>query len=144
MYHHCRNALFTVTMLLSAAGCGGRDMAQVHGRVTFDGQPVTSGVVIFSPVPGNNQTEPGKSSTGDIQPDGSFQLSTYKLHDGAIVGHHRVRYMRSTEVEKKNSDSTAKRKSGYANLTLPADFVADVESGGNNEIHIELVRRTSR
>lgn len=134
---------FSLLSCLAAAGCG-RDMAQVHGTVTYDGQPVTRGAVVFSPIPAKDQTTPGKSSTGDIQPDGSFQLSTHRLHDGAYVGQHRVRFIRSLDDDKKKGDPTTPAAASYANLTLPDGFKAEVKSGGENEINIELIKRAPR
>ncbi len=51
------------------AGCSGRE-ASVSGQVTFEGQPVTAGMVIFQPQQG------GAAAYGPIQPDGSYQLAT--------------------------------------------------------------------
>ena len=134
-------ALMALTILTAAVGCGGRDMANVHGQVTYRGGPVTSGTLVFSPIPANEKMEPGKSATGDIQPDGRFQLSTHRLHDGAIVGRHRVRYVRSLEDDERKTDSAARAVTTYANLTLPDDLEVDVLSGQDNEINIELVKR---
>jgi hypothetical protein len=73
--------------LVLLAGCGGNparlETAPVEGTVTLDGQPVTEGVVIFTP-------ERGRAGKGQIQPDGSFTVSTYGSGDGAVVGHHQV------------------------------------------------------
>jgi hypothetical protein len=35
---------------------------------------------------------PGKAATGKVGPDGSFELTTYRPRDGAIVGKHTVSY----------------------------------------------------
>ena len=138
---------FTVMALLLlpiASGCGAGDMAQVHGQVTYAGLPVTSGALIFSPIPAEEQPQPGKSSTGDIQSDGTFQLSTHRLHDGAFVGPHRVRFMRSMENDDEKVASATPAATNYANLTLPDDFVVEVKPGGDNEINLELVKRAPR
>lgn len=127
--------------LVAAAGCGGRDMAKAHGQVSYGGRPVTSGALIFSPIPAGEQTQPGKSSTGDIQPDGSFQLSTHRLHDGAFVGRHRVRYVPSFDDSDRKVDSPTAGATNFANLTLPDDFEVEVKSGSDNEINIELMKR---
>jgi hypothetical protein len=125
--------------LTVAIGCGGRDMAGVRGAVTFKGQPVKSGVLIFSPIAQNDQQPPGKAATGDIQPDGSYQLSTYKLHDGAVVGRHRIRYMPAFEENDEKTDAAPVNATIYTRLTLPDDYQAEVQSGTDNEINVELV-----
>ncbi len=67
------------------AGCGVKrlETAPVTGTVRLDGKPLHRGTVIFTP-------ELGRAATGEIQPDGSYRLSTYKSGDGALVGRHRV------------------------------------------------------
>ena len=79
-----------VSMLLAVslfvAGCGGDQLpvAPAQGKVLLDGKPLEFGAVMFQP-------EAGPPARGQIQPDGSFTLSTYGNGDGAIIGKHRVR-----------------------------------------------------
>jgi hypothetical protein len=77
--------LFAACSLL--AGCGGKT-APVHGRVRFkDGSDVSKladYLVTFEPAGGNT------SASGEIQPDGTFQLTTFGPNDGALPGKHRV------------------------------------------------------
>jgi hypothetical protein len=79
-----------VFLLLPFAGCGsssapkGAPTLPVKGTVTYKGQPLTKGRVVFEP------DGAGKEAYGEIQPDGSFVLSTYKKDDGAVIGNHRV------------------------------------------------------
>ena len=69
------------------AGCGsGEDLpatTPVKGKVTYQGQPVPKGTVTFQPAN-------GRPATGQIQPDGTFVLSTFGDKDGAIPGKHAV------------------------------------------------------
>lgn len=66
------------------AGCGGKhEVVPVEGKVTYNGTPLRFGSVAFQP-------EIGPRASGDIQPDGTFRLSTYGQFDGAIPGKHRV------------------------------------------------------
>ena len=71
-------------------GCGGSQSGPrvaptlpVHGKVTYQGQPLTGGTI---------QTEPdrGREASGIIGPDGAFTLTTFKENDGAVPGTHRV------------------------------------------------------
>jgi len=76
------------------SGCGGTDRletAEVTGKVTLDGQPLSHGTVIFAP-------ERGRGATADNQSDGSFTLSTYRRGDGAIVGMHKISVFCTEEV----------------------------------------------
>jgi hypothetical protein len=47
--------------------------ATVRGVVTFQGQPLTGGLVIFSPDPDRGGS--GKPARGELGPDGHFQLT---------------------------------------------------------------------
>lgn len=73
-------------LLIACAGCGRSDRrptAPVEGKVLYRGQPLKFGAVTFQP-------EAGPPAVGQIQPDGTFRLSTYGQNDGAIIGKHRV------------------------------------------------------
>ena len=56
----------------------------VKGKVTYKGQPLTGGSITFE------SEENGRESHGNIQPDGTFVLTTFKEGDGAPAGVHRV------------------------------------------------------
>jgi hypothetical protein len=68
-------------------GCGKPDYqldtAPVRGTVTLDGEPLPSGYVV---VP----TMRGRMATGEIQPDGTYEMTTYSPGDGVQVGSQRV------------------------------------------------------
>ncbi len=81
------NGKWTVLVLATAGcifwtGCGSRT-APVRGKVTFGGQPVTEGRIFFHP-------EEGRSAIGRLEPDGTYQLTTFKTGDGAAPGRYRV------------------------------------------------------
>jgi hypothetical protein len=129
-------------LFANLTGCGGRELVEVRGTVASSGQPVTGGALVFSPIATSENEPPGKSATGDIQPDGSFQLSTYDLHDGAIVGRHRVRFIPPIDDEDEKVDSPSMATTGSSRLTLPADYEIEIDSGRENKISIELVPRS--
>jgi len=72
------------------------DIAPVHGKVTVDGKPLAKAKVRFAPTAKGN-TDPGKPAWGEIQADGTYQLTTYKTGDGAIVGEHWVTILNPDE-----------------------------------------------
>lgn len=84
---------FALTFL--ASGCGSDNSAvsiamkpvPVKGTVTLNGKPLTQGTIRFEPDSG------GREAQGDIQPDGSFVLTTFDAKDGAVEGEHRVAVM---------------------------------------------------
>lgn len=78
-------------ILTAIAGCGsgnGLHLAKVRGKVTYKGQPITYGTIMFEPDSARGTN--GPSAVGSITRDGSFIMSTEESGDGAIVGLHRV------------------------------------------------------
>lgn len=74
---------FLVPLLTSGCGQGLPATAPVSGKVTWQGKPVTQGKIGFYP-------DQGVPAFGEIQPDGSYTLTTFKPGDGAVPGRHRV------------------------------------------------------
>ncbi|MBV9123243.1 MAG: hypothetical protein JO112_07800 [Planctomycetes bacterium] len=74
--------------LIGLTGCGHK-LYPVSGKVTLDdGTPVTKGMVVFEGTP-----EAGGvpvTARGEIQPDGSYQLSTSQPNDGVPPGKYRA------------------------------------------------------
>ncbi len=60
--------------------------APISGRVTYRGQPVVSGQIVFYPEPFGT----GRQAIGAIGPDGRYTLTTFDTGDGAVLGRHRV------------------------------------------------------
>jgi hypothetical protein len=74
-------------LLIALVGCGGssRPTYRAGGKVVFlDGAPLTDAMVEFRSV-GSEQPVVAR---GQVQSDGSFQLSTYRPNDGAVEGEH--------------------------------------------------------
>ncbi|AMV40088.1 hypothetical protein [Planctomyces sp. SH-PL62] len=81
-------SLAAVAILLATTGCGpgnGLSLARVSGKVTYKGEPVTFGTILFEP-----EKSDAPPAAGSIGKDGSFVLSTEDPGDGAVVGTHRV------------------------------------------------------
>jgi hypothetical protein len=75
--------------VLSCWGCGKSSVAipmtyPVKGKVTYKGHPLIRGTIVFEP------DGAGKEGRAEIQPDGTYVLSSYKANDGAVPGTHRV------------------------------------------------------
>ena len=127
-----RVAAASVLSLPLILGCGASeqfDVAPVKGRVLCGGKPVSEGIVQFAPVAvvasaGKKAPRPGKSGAGEIGTDGTFEISTYAMGDGAVVGKCRVLAA--------PADPT---KPWACKLPGPIEF--DVKPGANN-IVIEL------
>lgn len=82
---HSLATIFCAGLVVSATGCNrGPEMAAVTGKVNYNGQPLQFGSVTFQPTR-------GQPARGEIQSDGTFQLSTFSRGDGAFVGSHKVK-----------------------------------------------------
>lgn len=82
---------------LILCGCTGsqgdvRRTGKVSGKLTCQGVPVTQGMISFSPITRNERDRyPGKAAQGLTNAKGEYSLSTYELHDGAVLGKHVVK-----------------------------------------------------
>ena len=73
-----------VALLLALTGCG-NGLYPVRGTVTYDdGSPVSQGMVVFENADGTTMAR------GQIQSDGSYQLSTQSPNDGLKPGRYKV------------------------------------------------------
>jgi hypothetical protein len=80
--------LSAAAVICVLAGCGSSDgrshVAPVKGKVTYKGEPLKTGSIVFVPDAG------GKTAAADISPEGEYVLGSYEATDGAILGKHRV------------------------------------------------------
>ena len=90
-----RHVWLVIPLALALTGCGGKRPVPVQGVLTLEGTPVTDATVVYMP----DGPEGGRPATGFTAPDGKFELTTYKLHDGALPGKYRV-LVRKTEAAK--------------------------------------------
>lgn len=82
--------IVSTLLAVACSGCGGgptetyvKATVPVRGKVSYKGRPLAQGTVKFEP-------DSGRGAEGDIRPDGTFELSTFKAGDGAVEGTHRV------------------------------------------------------
>jgi hypothetical protein len=97
--------------------------------VVIDGQRVAGGRLMFAPASQDN-TEPGKPAFANIQPDGSFVLTTYSDGDGAVVGEHWV------TIFPPSDDSVATNLPKFRRYTVRRK--QSVVAGQDNVIDIQL------
>ncbi len=68
-------------------GCEGgprkKPVFQVHGQLTYMGQPMANASVTFHSVDANDRTTPAHATT---DADGHYELHTYRAGDGAPAG----------------------------------------------------------
>lgn len=82
--------LSTVPMLAGIIGCSGDGipLAEVTGRVTFNGQPAPA-EIFFQPHDAEGNTT-GRPSIARADDDGEFRVSFTASRRGAVVGQHRI------------------------------------------------------
>ncbi len=117
-------------------------MGTVKGNVTYNGKKVTAGNLTFFPDVPEEQVEAGKPAVATIQPDGSYQLSTYSKNDGALPGTYRVAYAPpSPEAAEGEADlqKIAEQARQYGALGVPTTFRVTIKPGVN-QINIKLVQ----
>jgi hypothetical protein len=84
--------------VLLLAGCGASTppLAPVTGTVSYRGQPLPTGMIVFTP--DTDKGSSGPISHAPIQPDGSFSLFTGDS-SGAVAGWHRITVVAVSDVE---------------------------------------------
>lgn len=134
---------FAVAIL--AAGCSGPsqlETAPVKGTVTYKGKPLTFGNVSFRPAAGS-------PSTGRIQADGTFTLSTYDEGDGAIIGLNQVSISATERDAGKEGEVDPNTELTVSKSLIPekytsfatSELTAEVKGGADNEFNFELKDR---
>lgn len=78
-------AVLAISLVLVAAGCGGRGFAEVTGTVTMDGRPLAGAFVSFTPA------EPGGvRGVGATNATGRYRVLRPGSKVGAQIGRNRV------------------------------------------------------
>jgi hypothetical protein len=125
------------------AGCGGVDLpdrAPVHGVVTLDGQPMTTGEITF--MPDESKGTIGPSASGVIDAGGHYKLTTDhqgRGDDGAIIGFHLVRIVARETVEP-GAPSKSLIPSRYGDFKT-SGFTAEVKAGTGNQFNWPLTSK---
>ncbi len=124
-----------VVSLVVYCGCGPRGpaLAKVKGKALLNGKPLTKGSIGTLPVA-------GRGANGTIQPDGSFELNTFRKGDGALVGTHKVGVAAYEDVAGKGPEA------GNGKLLVPQRYTnpetskltIEVSSSGENNPVLEL------
>lgn len=115
-------------------------VAPVLGTVKIDGQPMTQGKVMFSPVASGGKLNSGRPAFGYIQNDGSFAVSTYSDGDGAVIGDHWVSIINAEPQVANGPASTVNspvNKSNFQRIVFPRKVVA-VIADQENQIDIAM------
>ena len=85
-------------MLGAVAGCGSDSKyVPVSGVGKLNGKPYANAAVMFQPVGGKDNQNPGRGSSGLTDENGRFVLKTSEGVDGAVIGTHQVKITTAEE-----------------------------------------------
>ena len=136
-------ARWLVVIVALTVGCGEpSNRTSVTGRVTLDGEPLTEGGV-------STKIDGGRGSSGQIQPDGTFELGHPADGPGAALGTHRVT-VTAFNVDAGALDDDSVEISGPIRSLVPIRYSSPKTSGlsfevtadGENDFTLELKSRS--
>lgn len=118
--------------LAMALGCSNApEMAPVEGKVTYNGEPLKFGTVLFQ------NTTGGQPASGLIQQDGSFKLTTPKAGDGAKPGQYNVSVYCYESQDPAKQASFAGGDQSMGKLLVPKKYIMANTSGLTAEVKAE-------
>jgi len=100
-----------------------------------EGQPISSGRIIFQPFKEGKAKEVGKAALADIDPNGRFELMTNRSGDGAVVGKHTVQVLGRYIEDDSDKAAVAAAKLPCAS---PENLVVEVKAGQTNSFEIKM------
>jgi hypothetical protein len=104
--------------ILSALGCAQEVNGKVTGRVTHKGRPVANAIVMFIP-------QSGVGAGGATNADGTYELTSKALGDGARIGPCKVAVLSADPLNKPIAIPAKYTDPEQSGLT------ADVQKGAN-------------
>lgn len=120
-------AVVVTVLLLAGCGDGRAKRVPVSGRVLIDGQPLERGFIQV--IPSND-----RPASGELGPDGRFQLTTYDPDDGCVLGTHQVSIIANESQGPYAMKWFAPKE--YADATT-SGLTLEVKEGGD-EVEINL------
>jgi len=116
---------FVAALMVTALGCSNRDLGQVSGTVTLDGEPLADAMVIFTPMTG------GRPAAGRTDAQGRYELIFDRAGAGAVHGEHFVEIRTADEriLEDDSVEVIPERVPAKYNAT--SELRRTVEEGSN-------------
>lgn len=120
--------LYALATMLVLPGCGDKRLATapVEGKVLYRGKPLAFGGVLFRP-------QDGPMAQGQIAPDGTFHLTTYRDGDGAVLGKHRVQ-IACYETQRPSANPEKPVERGLGRPLIPQRYLRLDTSGLDVEV----------
>ncbi|MGP0063681.1 MAG: hypothetical protein ACLQGP_08810 [Isosphaeraceae bacterium] len=112
-------------LVCSVGGCTGDPnlpkLGKVHGKVTYNGKPLDGGHIVFTPA-GGKGGESGQNATGEIDSNGTYDMTTFNTGDGAILGQHVVTVLSREKVEMPKPDANSHIKYELPKSLTPSKY----------------------
>jgi ribosomal protein S12 len=123
-------------LLMSIGACDNRPRVYpVKGKVQFaDGSPVKVGIVE------TKSPRTGIQATGNIQLDGSFELTTFRNGDGAVAGPHTcvvIQFVRTEEIPNHKPSTVGVVHPKHSSYTT-SGLSLEVSETGPNELTLQV------
>jgi hypothetical protein len=116
--------MWVAALLVACCGCSkGSNLAEVRGRVTYDGQPVSQMKVELDPV------GKGRQSVGYTDERGEYEIQYTMNQSGALIGRHTVVLQHYPEPSQKSVSVPEKYSKSEVEFEV---------HGGSNRLDIEL------
>jgi hypothetical protein len=126
---HLQQLLWSLAACVVWAGCGGAGgNANVTGKVSYSGMPVTGGALLL--VPNGGQA---KSIEAEVQPDGTFRSTT------AMAGNYTATYSPPTGPSPLDLQPGESAPPGPFDGLVPKQPEVEIKSGANT-LDVELVK----
>ncbi|MFG0261269.1 MAG: hypothetical protein ACF788_02640 [Novipirellula sp. JB048] len=128
------------SLSLGLAGCTpSNELATVpvSGKISFEGQPLSTGSVIFIPTGG------GPTADANIGPNGEYALGTYDKSDGVPPGEYNVMVVAMSEQDSIDAETATGSGSLIPNRygdPSKSGLTASVTAGEANEINFDLTK----
>ncbi|WP_425394985.1 hypothetical protein [Aeoliella sp.] len=119
----------SLAILPAVLGCsdGKPERVPVSGTVLIDGEPLTYGFIKVIPTD-------GRSAYGRLDAEGRFELTTYEVGDGALLGTHPVEILAEEPLSDTKSKWHAPKK--YASHQT-SELTVDID-GPVDDLTLEL------
>lgn len=126
--------------IVAVGGCGsgGPTTIPIRGDVYYNGAPlkdVPQGLVHYLPKTGD-----GRQASGRIQPDGSFELTTFQKADGVVPGEYNITvsaYTMQPELSREQVEAAHGAGIPKARLLVPEKYTNPATSELSDNVNDE-------
>ncbi|MEM8945679.1 MAG: hypothetical protein AAGD11_10890 [Planctomycetota bacterium] len=121
----------SLCVVMLATGCdSGPTVVPAAGKVFYNDEPLPFGSIMFQPVR-------GQPATGQIQPDGSFEMSSFRKGDGATVGPQKVCINCYSSQSPREQSKPVMGERSIGQLLIPRKYTSFDSSGFSVEVSAE-------